>query len=180
MSCNELVLIKTNDKPTSFLVAKWLSSTYTEQEFKWERGETSHYWTSSTSSPQPAQNLWVDDNMIHFLCTVQPATFLWHFETKSIFLKENVSQKHPHRGLVTCFLVKAKLFLVAARLANTWHAVNGLILQRNGGISRTEIWRLKVFPLKCSNFGSSSSCPPWCLSSETTSYGAGKRKEAQQ
>lgn len=54
-------------------------------------------------------------------------------------------------------------------LVGTWHAVNGLILQRNGGMSRTEIWRLNVFPLKCSSFGSSRSWPPWCRSSETTS-----------
>lgn len=81
----------------------------------------------------------------------------------------------PSPGSVTPLLVTAKLFLWAAHLASTWHAVNGLILQRNGGMSRTEIWRLKVFPLKCSNFGSSSSCPPWCLSSETTSYRRGKR-----
>lgn len=52
---------------------------------------------------------------------------------------------------------------------NTWQAVNGLILQRKGGISRTDIWRLKVFPLKCRSFGSSSNCPPWSLSSKTTS-----------
>lgn len=55
------------------------------------------------------------------------------------------------------------------KLTGTWHAVNGLILQRKGGISRTDIWRLKVFPLKCKSFGSSSNCPPWSLSSETTS-----------
>lgn len=59
------------------------------------------------------------------------------------------------------------------RVAGTWHAVNGLILQRKGGISSTEIWRLKVFPWKCSSFGSSRSCPPWCLSSATTSCRAG-------
>lgn len=62
-------------------------------------------------------------------------------------------------------------------LVVTWHAVNGLILQRNGGMSRTEIWRLNVFPLKWSNFGSSRSWPPWCRSSETTSCRSRKEEE---
>lgn len=54
-------------------------------------------------------------------------------------------------------------------LTSTWHAEKGLILHRNGGMSSTEICRLKVFPLKGSSLGSSSSCPPWSRSSDTTS-----------
>lgn len=45
----------------------------------------------------------------------------------------------PSPGFVTGLLVEAKLFLLETHLPGTWHAVNGLILQRNGGMSRTEI-----------------------------------------
>lgn len=114
------------------------------------------------------------------LGVVQTVTHLWQFWNEIHSFKGGRKSGVPLLGCETCLLVKAKLFLLETHLASTWHAVNGLILQRNGGISRTEIWRLKVFPLKCSNFGSSRSCPPWCLSSETTSYRKRKRKEAQQ
>lgn len=64
--------------------------------------------------------------------------FCDRFEIKAILLKEEC-HRVPAPELMARSLVKAKLFVSESRLAGTWHAVNGLILQRNGGISRTEI-----------------------------------------
>lgn len=98
------------------------------------------------------------------------------FSTQTV-ISPRVWRCNPYRKAPPRRVGYSKALPVRAPLADTWHAVNGLILQRNGGMSRTEIWRLKVFPLKCSSFGSSRSWPPWCRSSETTSCRSRKEKE---
>lgn len=94
-----------------------------------------------------------------------------------IFIASQRLKPHHSKIIGSCpvmfvpveILTASELKCKQLRWAITWQAVKGLILQRKGGISRTDIWRLKVFPLKCRSLGSSSNCPPWSLSSRTTS-----------
>lgn len=116
--------------------------------------------------PQLGRHLWIYDNMFHSLCVPKPS---YHWQLGGAI----------HRGRGPSRVCRSQQSCSREKLlVATWHAVNGLILQRKGGMSRTETWRLNVFPLKCSSFGSSRSWPPWCRSSEITS--CRRRREEEE